>query len=73
MRTLFLTGSLVAALGLAVPALAAGPAPAGGMKMTSGACGKAPRWDQCKLRSFDAKPDTKTPVPFELGSGKKDG
>jgi hypothetical protein len=72
MRTLFLTGSLIAALGLSVPAFAAGPAPAGGMKMTSGACGKAPRWDQCKMRSYDPKPDTKTPIPYELGSGKKD-
>ena len=73
MRTLLIAGGLVASLALVAPASAAGPAPAGGMKMTSGACGKAPRWDQCKLRSFDAKPDTKTPIPFELGSGKKDG
>jgi hypothetical protein len=72
MRALIVAGTLAAGLGLAAPSLAAAPV-AGGMKMTSGACGKTPRWDQCKFRSFDPKFDTKTPIPYQLGSGKKSG
>jgi hypothetical protein len=67
MRTLLTAGLVVVFAGLSATATLAA------VKSTNTACGRAMRTDMCKMRSFDPKPDTKTPIPYELGSGKKDG
>lgn len=67
MRALLIAGTAALSFCLVVPASAASY-----MKTSNGGCGKAPRTLQCQLRSFDPKPDTKTPIPYVLGSGKKD-
>lgn len=62
--------SAATVLALAAPAFAAAPLSA---KQGNSACGKSPRTVFCANRSFDPKPLKGTPIPFELGSGKKDG
>lgn len=62
--------SALALLTCAAPVLAAGTLSA---KQGNSACGKSPRTVFCANRGFDPKPLKDTPVPFELGSGKKEG
>ena len=67
MRSILLATLFLVAAAASAPA--AGPLSA---KQGNSACGKAPRTVFCANRGFDPKPLKDTPVPFVLGSGKKE-